>query len=444
MERLSDKFKVVIFHVSFFFLLLIVYLSYIVVIFDYEGFVDNFNVMKVWLAVPAILILASTVRKSGSPSNFFLHMTLTLIVSPTMVLYCGSDLPDEFALLTLCSFILILLFAYIAKVNPVRFINVSSDGLPKWIFLLSVLLVLSIFALGGGKYLNFDLSQVYDLREDAAKNLPGIYGYLTSIFAKVIIPFGIVFALLNKRWWLILLLTGCSFMIFALTAHKAPIFFPLFVCGIYWITGRKNISTTFLLTVISLLIISEIDFWLAEDSDNLIYGWVGTFFADRVFLTPSLLDWFYFDFFSDHPSYYWSQSKITLGLSNMPYPMVAEKLIGQVYMSSTDSASPNIGWIGSGFANAKYLGTFIYSVLIGCFLSFLDVYARKLGSRVVIALFTVPFVTMITSSDLPVIMLTDGLIIAILLLMSINPKQNELTPKANSKFGVKNQGGLLK
>lgn len=420
MIRLSDKFIVPALHTAFFLLLITVYQAYIVAIFEYEGFKDEFNGAKMWLSVPFILILSSSIRKNGLPSNFFLHMTLALIVSPTMVLYCCIDLPNEFAFLTVFSYVLIFVFANFTQLRTIKFISIRKERFAKELTIAAILLILSIFALGGAKYLNFDLTLVYEFRENAAKNLPGIYGYLTPIFAKVIIPFAIVFALIQKKWWLILWLTICSIMIFGLTAHKAPIFFPIFVLGVYWIAGSQNIAKNFIITLIVLLVISALDFWLAEETGDLMFGWFGNFYVERSLLIPSLLDYFYFDFFSDHATYYWSHSKLTLGLLDKPYSLNPERLIGQNYITSAENSSPNIGWIGSGFANASYIGTFIYSILIGCFLSLLDAYAKKLGSRVVIALFTVPFVTMITTSDLTVMILTEGLIVAIPLLMSVS------------------------
>lgn len=439
MERLLDKYKIIILHITFFFLLLFVYLTYIVEVFKYEGFAigfeDNFNPLKMNIAVVSIIGLASTVRKKGTPSHFFLHLALAMIVIPTMVLYCGIDLPNEFALLTLFSFILITITVNLAKFKTLKFYSIRDEMFSKDLVYAAILFVLSIFAFGGAQYLNFDFTLVYDFRDDAARNLPDIYGYLSPIFAKVIIPFAIVFALINKKWWLILLLTICSIMIFGLTTHKAPIFFPIIVLAVYWMAGKKNIAETLVSALIIFLVISELDFWLAEKTGDLIFGWVGNFYTERSILIPSLLNYFYFDFFSEHAGYYWSQSKVSLGLLDRPYPMNPEKLIGQIYITATDNASPNVGWIGSGFANAQYVGVFIYSILIGFYFSFLDAYSRKHGSRIVIALFTVPTVMMITSSDLTVMILTEGLILAIPLLMSISGDQYELRNVAPTEVG---------
>lgn len=421
MKRTSDKFAITVLHMAFFLLLMFVYLSYIVVVFDYEGFIDDFNEAKMWASLPIVAILASTIRKHGSPSNFFLHMTLALIVTPTLVLYSGEDLPTEFTLLTVLSYLLIFTFVNLTQLRPIRFFSIDCRRFALELTIASVLFVLSIFAMGGGKYLNFDVTLVYELRDDAAKNLSDIYGYLAPIFAKVVIPFAIVFALVERRWGLIVILATCSIFIFGLTTHKAPIVFPFFVLGVYWIAHSRNMVRNFVATLLVLLLIATLDFWLAEETGDLVFGWFGNFYVERSLLIPSHLDSYYFDFFSNHTTYHWSQSKLTLGLLDKPYPMNPEKLIGQNYITSADNASPNIGWIGSGFANAGYVGTLIYSVLIGMFLSFLDAYGKKIGARMVIAFFTVPFVTMITSSDLTVMILTEGLIVAIPLLMSINP-----------------------
>jgi hypothetical protein len=421
MTRLARKYDIVVLHIIFFITLLAVYLSYIVDVYGYEGYLDDFNSSKLLVAMLVVLVATSMVRKRVTPSHFFLHLTLALVVTPSMVMYCGANLPNEFALLIFFSFFLMALCARAVNVRTIDFVSFNHIVFLKYLAVLSILFVLSIFAFGGAHFINFDITLVYDIRDDAENNLPGIYGYLTPIFSKIIVPFAIIFALIHKNWIVVLILAFCSILIFALTAHKAPIFYPFIVVSIYLMGGKKNLVSLVLVTLIFMLGISEVDFWLAESTDDLIYGWVGNLLAKRSILNTTLLNWFYFDFFSEHKNYYWSQSSITFGLADNPYKMSPELLIGQNYFPPLDRASPNTGWIGSGFANSGYIGTFIYSVIIGCLFSFLDAYAKKIGERLVIAMFTIPVLVMICASDFLAVLLTHGLVVSILLLMCVKP-----------------------
>ena len=86
-------------------------------------------------------------------------------------------------------------------------------------------------------------------------------------------------------------------------------------------------------------------------------------------------------------------------------------------------ANANTGWVGSGFANGGYIGVLLYAVLMALFFAFLDAHAKKFGARFVISAFLIPVATMITSSDLTNMILTHGLLFAIILLMILKPEK---------------------
>ena len=99
---------------------------------------------------------------------------------------------------------------------------------------------LSCCILVGGKYLNFNISRVYEFRELAAESLPGIFGYLMPIFSKAIIPFGLVISILCKHRLAIIIFIFCSIMVFSITSHKAPLFYPFIIIGLVYFLKFKN------------------------------------------------------------------------------------------------------------------------------------------------------------------------------------------------------------
>lgn len=143
---------------------------------------------------------------------------------------------------------------------------------------------------------------------------------------------------------------------------------------------------------------------------------LGSLFVQRIILTPATLNAYHIDFFSKSANYYWSNSKLTLGLLEPAYSLGSANIIGLEYFGN-DNMSANTGWIGSGFAQAGYVGVFFYSIIISALISFLEQYTKTLGRPTVVALFIIPMVTIITSSDLTDMLLTHGLVFSILLLI---------------------------
>jgi hypothetical protein len=164
------------------------------------------------------------------------------------------------------------------------------------------------------------------------------------------------------------------------------------------------------------VLLSGLDLWSFEHELTGWNSWFAGLFVNRALLVPSYLNSIYVDYFSHSEKYYWASSKLSLGLVDSSRELSAPNLIGQQYFGN-EEMSANTGWIGSGYANAGFGGVIIYSILIGMLFSFLDAYARKLGGRIVIALFIVPVITMITSADMTDMILTHGLVVALLILL---------------------------
>ena len=148
-------------------------------------------------------------------------------------------------------------------------------------------------------------------------------------------------------------------------------------------------------------------------------GWFGSLFVRRGLLVPVYLNWCYWDFFSNSQYYYWASSKISLGLIPEPYGMSMSSMIGSIFASG---ANANTGWIGSGMGNAGYFGAFLYSILIGLLFSIFDGFSNKIGRKFVIAVFSVPVLTMIQSTDFPTMFLTHGLVFLVLLTGFLNKR----------------------
>ncbi len=415
----SNKLVIVGAHLLYFLALQAIFSLYIVDLFGYEGYVDDFIVEKSIFSAMSVVVMSALIKSEMLPSVFFLNLALILIVSPSLVVFSGSNISIDFAFVTVTSFLLLLIASSFFSVRVKLLLPISEQRLVFFLLAGAGTVVLAMIAFGGMQYLNFDLAAVYDIRREAASNLPPIFAYLISPATKVLIPFGIVLALIQKKYSLVAAFAFLSMMFFGLSAHKGPLFYPFIVLVVYWAAGGRHFVVSFLAVMVVLVVVSLIDFDLAGRGEIDSYGWFGSIVARRALIVPSFLNSCYVDFFSGRGAYYfWSESKVTLGLLTPPYSVGPPQLIGSEYFGR-DEMSANVGWIGSGFANAGYVGSYLYSVILGVGFAFFDAAARRLGFRLVVSLMVVQIMTIINSTDLLTVMITHGLLLSMFLLLCI-------------------------
>lgn len=412
----NSKWTLAVLYIAYFVALQWVYQKWVVSIYGYQGFSDDFNSGSFVLAMAALVAFLPLMKNDELPSSVFTHLILGLIFIPSLVLYSGQNLGGEFIALTCMAFAIVLGTASHLKMKRIEFPKVKSTTLLLWSFFFSLCTIFGIFSFGGARFLNFDFSAVYEIRREAANAVPGVFGYLNSIATKIVIPFGMILCILARRWALMILLFLTSIAFFALTAHKSPLFYPVLVLFFFFATESKNLKAYFILALLVGVMLSGLDLWIFENESTGWSSWFAGLFVNRALLVPSYLNSLYIDYFSHYEKYYWASSKLSLGLVDSAHELSAPNLIGQQYFGNPEM-SANTGWIGSGYANAGFGGVIGYSILIGMLFSFLDAYAKKLGGRFVISLFIVPVITMITSADMTDMILTHGLVVAIFLLL---------------------------
>jgi hypothetical protein len=148
--------------------------------------------------------------------------------------------------------------------------------------------------------------------------------------------------------------------------------------------------------------------------------WFSSLAFRRALLVPSIIDYYYLDYFDWHNMVYWSGNKfVTFGLIP-PRSPTAPFLIGTYYFNRPE-ISANVGWIGSGYANMGMLGVFFYSVLIGLVLSLLNSYAKLFGNKFTISVSFIPVSIMLTSSDFFTVVYSGGLLFVFLFLSLLSP-----------------------
>jgi len=352
------------------------------------------------------LILPSQFKKV---SDILLHIQFLFPILPMLVLYGAQNQPRGYTYVTLFCFFIIYLIAEKFRIKAVRFGCSLSPVLYQRMLLFSGWTVIgTIILLGGMRYFNLNIWKVYEFRSIASRNLPHIVGYLSVWSAKAFFPFAFLISVFHKKIVPSGLAIVGSIMIFGLTSHKGPLFYPWVVLGLFYILNRQKIIQSLLLSYFGIITTSVM---LYAYAGHIIFGML---FLRRPFFVPAILNYLHYDFFRNHMFSYWADSKITFGILDKNYSLQIPYLIGNFYYGHVEWAA-NTGWIGSGYANAGFLGMILCSIMLGLLLAILNAYGRIIDKKIVSAIIMSPAFAIFMSSDIFTALLSHGILISLVL-----------------------------
>ena len=404
------------FFLLYYFLLSYVYYMYVAALFAYSGHVRDLNIGAIAIACASVFMATSLIPKVDDARARIIVILEAVWLVPGLVFFSVGQGGGYYYIVLMSSFLLVIFFSSF-KVPIIRLAQLEPFLLSRLMITVSVLYLFAVIGFGGLEFINFNLGEVYEYRESASSNLPQVFGYFSPIVTKIILPVYVVLSVINGRRLEAVLGFSVSFLFFGLTSHKAPIFYPAVILATYWASG-KNLSMIIPLGLSVLIAICGIDFYLGG-----LFGespWLGSLLVRRALMTSPLINHFYLDFFSDSAFYYWADSKFSLGLVESPYFWSAPHVIGDYYFGSS-AMSANAGFLGSGYANAGLLGTYIYAALVGIIISLLSGYGSVIGPRTVTSISVIVLISVFNSTDLTTALLTHGLI-GLIILLSIMPK----------------------
>lgn len=390
------------------------YTKYVSVYYGYSGFDLVFDYLPYFVSwVIFVSCLFITPYKLNKLSDYFFVTANLSLVAPLTSLYGLTDKSIYPLMVCVCAISLTYFMANSRFIKVPHVPLMRSGG--RIAFYLSacmvVFLVIWCFASGAVRNFNLDLSKVYEFRDvNAELTNIGILAYINNWVYKVFTIFLLAYAL-YKRWYvMVLLCLVLQVFFFGISGQKSVLFMPVLVFGV-WYYFRK--SSSLVIMPLALAAIVGVSLALSIFTEHTL---IGSLFIRRVFYVPSALTYDYFDFFEVHPHLYWGDSVLSW-LVHYDYNQSLSELIGG-YIGTGENA--NNGFIASGYAQAGLIGVFIYVAILGLVLRFLDVVGRSCDALwLAIALTIIPLRSLVVASDLPVIMITHGFLIAIGLLLLV-------------------------
>jgi hypothetical protein len=262
---------------------------------------------------------------------------------------------------------------------------------------------------GGLERISFDLTKVYDVREEYVERLAPFVGYLVPWQGYVLNPALLLVGF--RRRSLLTILTGITLevLLFGMTGYRAFLFIPPLLLVFYIIGPRRNLLAIALGGILATIGLALV-----------LYAWldlplIPQLLVDRVVIVQAEIHYWYYDYFGvhAHAPLQLSQSLLAAIAPGGHYRTPVAEVIGWQYMGSADS--PNVGVFGDAFANFGFAGCAVYALLFGMLLKAVDAAGRFTDVRVASALLAMPAFELINVGLLTTL-LTQGLGLTIVVL----------------------------
>ena len=152
----------------------------------------------------------------------------------------------------------------------------------------------ALLAGGGLGRISFDLTAVYDVREEFLEQIAPFIGYLVPWQGYVLNPALMLFGLKRRSLLIGLLGLALQLVLFGMTGFRAFLFIPLLVLGFYFFGHGRRLLVT---AICGLL--------LVIGAALMLYVWLNNplipaLLIDRVIVVPAEIHYWYYDFFGVH------------------------------------------------------------------------------------------------------------------------------------------------
>lgn len=384
------------------------YLEYQVPIWGYIGYTADYAVDRHIISNVGTVLLALIIpmRMSGLTS-FILALVASSMLASMLALYAARGYSTGYLASVLIFVLIVRLLA-----EHVRFRIPPRKSSTTPILLVSAgtygVCLAWIAARGGLSNMNFDLSRIYLMRDDASERYSvGLFAYLLSwgqkIFGTTVFALGIV---KNSAFLISFVVLGHIFL-FATLAQKSPLAMLVFVIAAIAVAKYRPMVSLLNVLLISFIVAAIIIYENGAIEPLALI-------VMRVFFEPSGNSVFFFEFFSENKFTFFSTSFLK-GIVDYPYDTNVFDLISMFRLGEA-RINPNVGILGTGYQHMGYFGLLFYAILAGLILATLETLGKGTPSWVPLAIAGPSMYIMFTSTDMTVALLTNGGIIAILML----------------------------
>lgn len=380
--------------------------------------------MLSWLLYVIICLFLSywlDKEKEFSISQQIIISLFMFSIVPFIALFSG-DIISMDCFITNLFFISLFLSIYLfssrkyscSKIGVVEYFPLLhiEDYLPKikkyvfgGIVFISIFSVVFTFFYYMGGSLFLDGFNVYEQRALYAQSSIPILLRYTLGASNIVELIVLIWLLSRKKYFLAVIMLCISYLHFSLGGEKTVLFsIVLGVCFFFLkrIINKKSFLCFFCMAIFGGILSGQLYFF-----DILEVPWLASFIR-RAFFVPSLLNQYYYDYFSVHPFLYWGINRdysIGLGINNQ---------ISYIFLNSPGGFANN-GLLGDAYSNAGYIGLFLVSVLLVIICKLFDFSSYGLNKLYCIGV-SIYIAFGLLNSVCTTVMVTHGGFIGILLL----------------------------
>ncbi len=371
----------------------------------YHIYAYSYEMHRYLTAKLIYLIVLIFVNRIKSPFIYVMtYIFLILMLAPNLILYQYMKF-DFRIIIVLVFFFLYMSFLGSFQIKQHWQIKFFPQHKAQIFLLFAVLLIIPYF-MTYGFHFNFSVFTLDDsiyAQRSKANSKAGVYIlYTMGWLAKVILPILLIITLQSKKRIMIIITLVLMVYLFVTMSHKVMLIGPIAVLGFYYVSNTKAQISIILLGLLSILIFSR---FLTEFMN---YNNLEGTFVNRLFFVPAILNHYYFEFFDGNPQYL--SNSVLSGFIDYKYSLQPRYLIGKVYWDSPNTSANN-GFVSDGFLHFGYIGSFVFSILLGGIIKLFD--SLRINSRYngvfLISMFT------FTSSAFFTNLLTHGILLLILL-----------------------------
>jgi len=412
----KDTIRTLIFVVIYKVILDLAYYLIVSPVWTYSKFIFKFNVLKLIESYFLLFIIFVLMpKKTKKLSNIMLWMFFLMSYVPMLTLFALMDESQIF--MYAATFFWIIVFLMVrTKIPKLNIKKLKQSKIIRWIIFITIPIISFMLIYKYlGLHINFSLRNVYEIRSHYTGLHIPFAGYILNWFAKIIGPTLFVIFFVKKKWIPLILVLGLQMLLFSITGHKSYLFIIPFVFAMLWIVKRKNSLNWMTISLIIIILISSLSYYLIDDL------WLSSLATRRTLLVPAQLSFFYYDFFSNHQFTFLSQHHIFRNFINYPYHLNPPNLIGESYFNRPQMGANN-GIVSDGYMNFGFFGMIMWAIVLSFILKLIDNLSRRKNIKITIAVIIIPMLSIISSS-LPTVLITHGLLFSLLLLYLL-PKEN--------------------
>ncbi len=354
----------------------------------YMNLMTDIHINKIIFSYMIVAVLMLIMPyKSNHISNILLNVQFLVMLLPMISLYAMSNRSTIFVMVVSLAHILQCLIVWLAHQHRYQNANIIiSNGrtlvLLILCFLLGISLVYSLGKYGIVSLEAFNLTKVYDIRQDISYGFP--FSYLLPWTFKVVCIVVLLISLEKKYY--IGAVGACLFQIYfyLVYANKQTLFSLILVLGCYWLVKKADLIKGMIYGLILLLVMSGAVYKILGNILLLSY------LVRRTLFVPATIKFAYYDFFSTNAKLHFADNSIghLLQIAS-PYDLEAPKLIAN-YLEVPDSYC-NSGYWGDAFANFGYIGIIIFSLILIFIILWIEKIVRYIPNAIYVPLLVTLF-----------------------------------------------------